>query len=118
MPPGIGEHAFENCALLPDDILAEFESVETIGAYAFAGCEAFTEVVMPESVTTAGNYIFYNCPDIQSIEIGTFSVYEYSSSSGYEYSNVYGSYLSSLFGTDEYAALLTALTPVLRTSVP
>ena len=98
----IGEHAFENCALLPDDILAEFESVETIGAYAFAGCEAFTEVVMPESVTTAGNYIFYNCPDIQSIEIGTFSVYEYSSSSGYEYSNVYGSYLSSLFGTDEY----------------
>lgn len=98
----IGEHAFENCALLPDDILAEFESVETIGAYAFAGCEAFTEVVMPESVTTAGNYIFYNCPNIQSIEIGTFSVYEYSSSSGYEYSNVYGSYLSSLFGTDEY----------------
>lgn len=98
----IGEHAFENCALLSDDILAEFESVETIGAYAFAGCEAFTEVVMPESVTTAGNYIFYNCPDIQSIEIGTFSVYEYSSSSGYEYSNVYGSYLSSLFGTDEY----------------
>ena len=98
----IGEHAFENCALLPDDILAEFESVETIGAYAFAGCEAFTEVVMPESVTTAGNYIFYNCPDIQSIEIGTFSVYEYSSSSGYVYSNVYGSYLSSLFGTDEY----------------
>ena len=98
----IGEHAFENCALLPDDILADLESIETIGAYAFAGCEAFTEVVMPESVTTAGNYIFYNCPDIQSIEIGTFSVYEYSSSSGYEYSNVYGSYLSSLFGTDKY----------------
>ena len=97
----IGEHAFENCALLPDDILAEFESVETIGAYAFAGCEAFTEAVIPESVTTAGNYIFYNCPDIQSIEIGTFSVYEYGSS-GYVYSNVYGSYLSSLFGTDEY----------------
>jgi len=33
--------------------------------YAFYGCRSLTSFVIPDSVTTIGNYAFYKCPGVQ-----------------------------------------------------
>ena len=44
-------------------------SVTTIGEYAFYRCSNFTSVTIPDSVTTIGNYAFYLCANLTSITI-------------------------------------------------
>ena len=51
---------------------AEFiipDSVTTIGEYAFRNCSSLTSVEIPDSVTTIGNGAFYYCSSLTSIEI-------------------------------------------------
>ena len=73
----IGDYAFSGCTLLPDDIFDYFTSITSIGNYAFEGCEAFADVTIPDSVTSLGSNIFYDCPNIQSLTVESYS---YSSS--------------------------------------
>ena len=44
-------------------------SVTTIGEYAFYNCSSLTSVTIPESVTSIGDYAFYNCYSLTSITI-------------------------------------------------
>lgn len=41
------------------------EGVNNVGGYAFAGCEALTDIQMADSVHAIGSYAFYesSCPD-------------------------------------------------------
>ena len=44
-------------------------SVTSIGDYAFYDCDDLTSIEIPNSVTSIGSYAFYNCDKITSIEI-------------------------------------------------
>jgi hypothetical protein len=45
-------------------------SITTIGEYAFYDCSSLTSVTIPNSVTTIGEHAFYNCSNLTSITIG------------------------------------------------
>ena len=44
-------------------------SVTKIGDYAFYGCIGLTSIELPSSVTSIGDYVFYNCTGLTSIEL-------------------------------------------------
>ena len=44
-------------------------SVTSIGQYAFCGCSGLTSVVIPNSVTSIGMYAFHECSGLTSVEI-------------------------------------------------
>lgn len=44
-------------------------SVTSIGNYAFYGCSGLSSIMIPDSVTSIGNFPFYGCSDLMSIEI-------------------------------------------------
>ena len=46
------------------------DSVTTIGNYAFYNCGSLTSVTIPDSVTTIGDYAFSYCPSLTSMTIG------------------------------------------------
>ena len=46
------------------------DSVTSIGDYAFRGCSGLTQITIPDSVTSIGNYAFYNCSGLTSVTIG------------------------------------------------
>ena len=45
------------------------ESVTSIGNYAFCGCKVLTSITIPESVTSIGNGAFRSCASLTSITI-------------------------------------------------
>ncbi len=45
-------------------------NVTSIGNYAFYNCSSFTSVVIPNSVTSLGSYAFYGCSGLESVTIG------------------------------------------------
>ena len=45
------------------------DSVTSIGNFAFCGCTGLTSIMIPESVTSIGNYAFYGCSGLTSITI-------------------------------------------------
>ena len=38
--------------------------IQSIGAYAFSGCESLSDCVLPDSVSSIGQYAFFDCKDI------------------------------------------------------
>ena len=46
------------------------DGVTSIGDYAFANCTDFTRVTIPDSVKSIGNFAFYNCSGLTSVTIG------------------------------------------------
>ena len=45
------------------------DSVTSIGDWAFYNCTSLTSVEIPDSVTSIGDYAFYNCTSLTSVEI-------------------------------------------------
>jgi len=58
---------FDNCTGLTSVIIPN--SVTTIGDYAFYVCTGLTSVVIPNSVTTIGKYAFKTCTGLTSVTI-------------------------------------------------
>ena len=46
------------------------DSVTSIGDYAFKDCRSLTSVVIPDSVTSIGSSAFYNCSSLANVTIG------------------------------------------------
>lgn len=59
----IGVEAFAGCVLLSDIGFREYTNLTTIGEKAFSNCSNLGTFVIPTSVTSVGNRIFYNVPD-------------------------------------------------------
>ena len=57
--------AFYKCNNLTSILLPE--CVTSIGNYAFSGCSSLTSIVLPECVTSIGNYAFSGCSSLTSI---------------------------------------------------
>ncbi len=66
----IGSHAFSGLTYLT---LVEFpeESLKEIGAYAFNYCESLTRIIVPDSVTSLGEYVFTTCRKLKMVRFGT-----------------------------------------------
>ena len=52
---------------IPSEYLGK--PVTSIGNYTFYGCSSLTSIEIPNSVTSIGNYTFYGCSSLASIEI-------------------------------------------------
>jgi uncharacterized repeat protein (TIGR02543 family) len=75
----IGDYAFYSCKMLGKVAEATAElpafngsvtienGVEHIGTRAFQYCEALTEIVLPESLTSIGTHLFYKCPALKNV---------------------------------------------------
>lgn len=70
------------------------EGVTSIGDYAFIGCSSLTEVVIPERVTSIGDYAFADCSSLSGMTLpkGLISIgYEaFCGCSGLEYIKSFG----------------------------
>ncbi len=72
---------------LPLQIIEIGDSVQSIPAYAFYGRSSLDgKLIIPNNVTTIGNYAFYNCSEIDTLVIGknvtTIGQYAFSGCSG------------------------------------
>lgn len=63
----IGADVFSGCETLTSVTISD--SVFTIGASAFSNCFNLTNVTLGNSVTTIGTYAFYNCHNLTSVTI-------------------------------------------------
>ena len=45
------------------------DSVTSIGEYIFRGCSSLTSITIPDSVTSIGEYAFYDCSSLKSVYI-------------------------------------------------
>ena len=62
----IGKHAFSGFSLTEITIP---DSVASIGEYAFYGCTSLTEITIPDSVTSIGDCSFWGCTSLTEITL-------------------------------------------------
>ena len=62
----IGKHAFSGFSLTEITIP---DSVASIGEYAFYGCTSLTEITIPDSVTSIGDCSFWSCTSLTEITL-------------------------------------------------
>ena len=67
-PLSYAHHLYLNGEEITDLVIPN--SVISIGNYAFNGCSSLTSVSIPNSVTSIGNSAFYNCTGLTSVPIG------------------------------------------------
>ena len=67
-PLSYAHNLYLNGELITDLVIPN--SVTSIGNYAFQGCTGLTSVTIPNSVTSIGNYAFYNCTGLTALTIG------------------------------------------------
>lgn len=63
----IPDYAFYQCAALQTVIYGE---ITKIGNFAFLGCNAFTSIVVPDSVTEIGDAAFCNMAKLKTVKLG------------------------------------------------
>ncbi|MBQ8719573.1 MAG: leucine-rich repeat protein [Clostridia bacterium] len=64
----IGTYAFRGCERLQTITFDEASVFTSITNYMFSGCKALTAIKIPETVTTIGNYAFTDCNSLATIE--------------------------------------------------
>jgi len=64
----IGAYAFSGCESLSDCVLPD--SVSSIGQYAFFDCKGITIFRVPDKVTTINTYTFANCTSLYWVDCG------------------------------------------------
>lgn len=64
----IGAYAFSGCESLSDCVLPD--SVSSIGQYAFFDCKGITFFHVPDKVTTINTYTFANCTSLYWVDCG------------------------------------------------
>lgn len=64
----IGAYAFSGCESLSDCVLPD--SVSSIGQYAFFDCKGITFFRVPDKVTTINTYTFANCTSLYWVDCG------------------------------------------------
>lgn len=64
----IGAYAFSGCESLSDCVLPD--SVSNIGQYAFFDCKGITFFRVPDKVTTINTYTFANCTSLYWVDCG------------------------------------------------
>ena len=62
------QHLFLNDEEIKDLVIPN--SVTSIGNYTFYNCSGLTSVTIPNSVTTIGKWVFYDCTSLTSMTIG------------------------------------------------
>ena len=63
----IGNYAFANNTKLTTPQIAENANITAIGAYAFSGCSAITEVVIQKTTETIGERAYAQCSNISKV---------------------------------------------------
>ena len=63
----IGDYAFANNSKLTTPQISENANITTIGAYAFSGCSAISEVVIQKTTTTIGERAYAQCSNISKV---------------------------------------------------
>ena len=69
----IKSSAFNGCANLTSIIIPD--SVTSIGDFAFENCSGLTSITIPDSVTSIGDHAFYNCSSLTSITVSENNKY-------------------------------------------
>ena len=64
-PLTYAQNLYLNSELVSDVVIPD--SVTTIGNYAFSGCSNLTSIVIPDSVTTIGDGAFSFCPKLKNV---------------------------------------------------
>ena len=62
-----GENAFDECISLTNITIPD--SVTSIGQFAISNCPSLTSVTIPDSVTSIGTYAFNSCSSLTSVTI-------------------------------------------------
>ena len=62
---GIKESAFSGCDSITEVIIPD--GVTSIGNYAFDGCVCLNTIEIPTSITSIGNYAFFGCNDLTNL---------------------------------------------------
>ena len=63
----IEAHAFQNCVRLKSVCFAHGSALESIGAYAFAGCGSLPEITLSNSLQSIGRGVFAGCWNLRSV---------------------------------------------------
>ena len=63
----IGDYAFANNSKLTTPQISENANITSIGAYAFNGCSAISEVVIQKTTTTIGDKAYAQCSNISKV---------------------------------------------------
>ncbi len=66
-PLSCAHHLYLNGEEIKDLVIPN--SLTSIGDYTFSGCSGLTSVIIPNSVTTIGNFAFYGCSGLTSVSI-------------------------------------------------
>ncbi len=63
----IGDHAFEECKLIPEIVLPD--TVREIGAYAFYNCNSMASINIPDGVPTINSHTFFGCASLLKVNL-------------------------------------------------
>ena len=80
-------------------------SVNAIGNYAFYGCSGLTSVNIPESVTSIGDQAFYGCTGLSSVSINSDAIVSANRTENDNLNNIFGSQVKEYVVGDDVTAI-------------
>ena len=67
----ISANIFTGTSIVSFRELKYFKNIQEIHSNAFNGCYSLTSIELPDGVTSIGDYVFYNCTNLNSVVIPT-----------------------------------------------